>query len=192
MQLHVQRKLRKNLNPNRGSCSTYARIQYSKLTFLALFAVKARRQKWKYNFGLILPVIRVCLHEMQLCMKPYVRGLLLNKRPRMSSALWHTTHNPYHWYHQVFSTRWRQCLESKAKWNLHTSMIATIIGTVLDRIISNINMKELLRMAFLRRSYSIMNAGMVDLASCRYDVRRIRHSSSLHISIAYSIVYITI
>ena len=84
VQLHVQRKLHKNLNPNRGSCSTYARIQYSKLTFLALFAVKARRQKWKYNFGLILPVMSVCLHEMQLCMKPYVRGL---KRLRMSSTL---------------------------------------------------------------------------------------------------------
>ena len=42
-------QLHKNLNPNRGSCSTYARIQYSKLTFLALFAVKARRKKWKYN-----------------------------------------------------------------------------------------------------------------------------------------------
>ena len=93
VQLHVQRKLHKNLNPNRGSCSTYARIQYSKLTLLALFAVKARRQKWKYNFGLILPVIRVCLHEMQLCMKPYVRGLLLNKRLSNSSALRHTTHN---------------------------------------------------------------------------------------------------
>ena len=91
--LAVQPKLHKNFNPNRGSCCTYARIQYSKLTFLALFAVKARRQKWKYNFGLILPVIRVCLHEMQLCMKPYVRGLLLNKRLRMSSALRHTTHN---------------------------------------------------------------------------------------------------
>jgi hypothetical protein len=52
----MQPKLHKNFNPNRGSCCTYARIQYSKLTFLALFAVKARRQKWKYNFGLILPV----------------------------------------------------------------------------------------------------------------------------------------
>ena len=91
VQLHVQRKLHKNLNPNRGSCSTYARIQYSKLTFLALFAVKARRQKWKYNFGLILPVMSVCLHEMQLCMKPYVRGLLLNKGLCTSTALRHNT-----------------------------------------------------------------------------------------------------
>ena len=80
----------------------------------------------------------------------------------------------------------------EGKMKLHTSMIATIIGTVLDRLVSNINMKELVRMALFRRSYSIMNAGMNDMASCRYDVRRIRHSSSLHISIAYSIVYITI
>ena len=41
-----------------------------------------------------------------------------------------------------------------------------------------------------RRSYSIMNAGMADMASCRYDDRRMRHSSYRHISIAQSIVYI--
>jgi hypothetical protein len=63
-------------------------------------------------------------------------------------------------------------------------MIGAIFGTVLDRIISNINMKELLRMALFRRSYSIMNAGMVDLASCRYDVRRMRESTSQNTSIA--------
>ena len=96
------------------------------------------------------------------------------------------THNtqPISQYHQVFSMRWRQCLESKAKRNLCTSMIGAIFSTVLDRIISNINMKELLRMALFRQSYSIMNAGMVDLASCRYDVRRMRESISQHTSIA--------
>jgi len=134
----------------------------------------------------------VCLHEMQLCMKPYVRGLLLNKRLRMSSALRHTTHKLLSQYHQVFRTRWRQCLESKAIWNLRTSMIDTIFGTVLDRLLININMKELVRMALFRRSYSIMNVGMADFASCRYDARRMRHSSSRHISIAQSIDYITI
>jgi len=71
-------------------------------------------------------------------------------------------------------------------------MIDTIFGTVLDRLLININMKELVRMALFRRSYSIMNVGMADFASCRYDARRMRHSSSRHISIAQSIDYITI
>ena len=53
-------------------------------------------------------------------------------------------------------------------------------------------MKELLRMALFRRSYSIMNVGMADFASCRYDARRMRYSSSRYISIAQSLVYITI
>jgi hypothetical protein len=63
-------------------------------------------------------------------------------------------------------------------------MISAIFGTVLDRIISNINMKELLRMALFRRSYSIMNAGMADFVLCCYDVRRMRESTSQHTSIA--------
>ena len=45
-------------------------------------------------------------------------------------------------------------------------------------------MKELLRMALFRRSYSIMNAGMADFALCRYDVRRMRESTSEHTSIS--------
>ena len=104
------------------------------------------------------------------------------------------THNtqPFSQYHQVFSMRWRQCLESKAIWNLRTSMIDTIVGTVLDRLIININIKELGQITLFRRSYSIMNVGMADFASCRYDARRMRYSSSRYISIAQSIVYITI
>ena len=53
-------------------------------------------------------------------------------------------------------------------------------------------MKELIQNSSYRRSYSIMNVGMADFASCRYDARRMRYSSSRYISIAQSIVYITI
>jgi len=45
-------------------------------------------------------------------------------------------------------------------------------------------MKELIQNSSYRRSYNIMNAGMVDFVSFRYDARRMRHSSSRHISIA--------
>jgi hypothetical protein len=44
-------------------------------------------------------------------------------------------------------------------------MIVAIFTAVLDRLISNINMKESIRMALFWQSYSIMNAGMIDLAS---------------------------
>ena len=71
-------------------------------------------------------------------------------------------------------------------------MIATIFGTVLDRLIININIKELGQITLFRQSYSIMNVGMADFASCRYDARRMRYSSSRYISIAQSLVYITI
>ena len=71
-------------------------------------------------------------------------------------------------------------------------MIDTIFGTVLDRLIININIKELGQITLFRRSYSIMNVGMADFASCRYDARRMRYSSSRYISIAQFIFYITI
>ena len=45
-------------------------------------------------------------------------------------------------------------------------------------------LKELIKNSSYRRSYRIMNAGMADFASCRYDARRMRHSSSQHTSIA--------
>ena len=45
-------------------------------------------------------------------------------------------------------------------------------------------MKELIQYLSYQGSYIIMNAGMVDLASCRYDVRRMRESTSQHTSIA--------
>jgi hypothetical protein len=50
-------------------------------------------------------------------------------------------------------------------------------------------MKELVKNLSYRRSYSIMNVGMADFASCRYDARRMRHSPSGHISMVQSIVY---
>ena len=50
-------------------------------------------------------------------------------------------------------------------------------------------MKKLVKNSLYRRSYSIMNVGMADFASCRYDARRMRHSSSRHISMIQSIVY---
>ena len=45
-------------------------------------------------------------------------------------------------------------------------------------------MKELVKNSSYRQSYSIMNVGMADFASCRYDARRMRHSSSRHTSVA--------
>jgi hypothetical protein len=66
-------------------------------------------------------------------------------------------------------------------------MIGAIFGAALERLINNSKLKELIKN---RHIDSIMNAGMADLASCRYDDRRMRHSSYRHISIAQSIVYI--
>jgi hypothetical protein len=80
--------------------------------------------------------------------------------------------------------RWRQCFDTKAKWNLLNSTIGTIFGTVLDRLINDSKMKELVKNSSYRRSYSIMNVGMADFASCRYDAGRMHHSSSRHTPVA--------
>jgi len=101
------------------------------------------------------------------------------RRVRMSTA-----HRPCTLIAKSFLHRWRQCFETKAKWNLLNSTIGTIFGTVLDRLINDSKMKELVKNSSYRRSYSIMNVGMADFASCRYDARRMRHSSSRHTSVA--------
>ena len=101
------------------------------------------------------------------------------RRVRMSTA-----HRPRTLIAKSFLHRWRQCFETKAKWNLHNSTIGTIFGTVLDRLINDSKMKELVKNSSYRRSYSIMNVGMADFASCRYYVRRMHHSSSRHTSVA--------
>ena len=134
--------------------------------------------------------IRTCLDQC----RPFV---LLNKCILKYSVRAQQTTFISH--HQVFFLRWmmddddwwwRQCFDTKAIWNLCTSMIGAIFGAALERLTNDSKLKELIKKSSYRRSYSIMNAGMADLASCRYDARRMRHSSYRHISIAQSIVYI--
>lgn len=55
----------------------------------------------KNNFGFILPVMRVCRQEIQLSMKPYIRGPVRNKshqgavREHTTNSTKHTTQNSH-------------------------------------------------------------------------------------------------